>query len=288
MRREPVPAIALITDGASDLDPSVAAESGVQLVPIDVRLGDLRPEQVAALSPTAFWQACATSNAMPETSAPSPGSFHDAFLLAKERGCSGVVCVTLSSKLSATYQAACNGAQEVAGQIDVAVIDSCTASLGQGLATLEGARVAAAGGSLAEVCEAVNDQLSRTIVFGALDTLEYLRRGGRIGAAQAAFGSLLSIKPIVEVRDGEVVGEAKQRTRARSLRYLAERAAKLGRLAQLGVVHAAASEEDLGLLLQLLEGLELEEKPVIGSFGPVIGAHTGPGTVALCAVRARP
>lgn len=279
-----MPTIAIVTDSASDLPAGLAAAAGVRVVPIDVRLGELGPQDVAKLTMDEFWRICATGTAMPETSAPSPGAFHDAFLEAKKNGYTGVVCVTLSSTFSATYQAACNGAEAVAGSVDVAVIDSRSVSLGQGMAALEGARVAAADGDLEAVCEAVRGQLARTAVFGALDTLDYLRRGGRIGAAQAAFGSLLSIKPIVEVKDGAVIGESKQRTRARSLRYLVERVGKLGPLERLGVVHAAASEQDLELLLGLVAELEVAEEPLVSYFGPVIGAHSGPGTVALCAV----
>lgn len=280
-----MPDIALITDSASDLDGRLAADAGIDIVPIDVRLGDLTPAQVRSLKPEDFWHLCANGEDMPETSAPSPGIFHAAFLRARDRGCTGVVCVTMSSLLSATYQSACNGAHEVAGEIEVAVVDSRSASLGLGMAVLEGARRAAAGAGLDEVCGAVRDQLVRTSIFGALDTLEYLRRGGRIGAAQAVFGSLLSIKPIIQVRDGAVVAESKQRTRSRSIRYLVERVAKLGPLQRLGIVHAAASEEDLALLLELAGAIEVAEEPIVGNFGPVIAAHTGPGTVALCAVQ---
>ncbi len=280
-----MPDIALITDSASDLDARLAADAGIEIVPIDVRLGDLGPDQVRSLTPADFWQRCASGSAVPETSAPSPGSFHAAFLRARDRGCTGVVCVTISSSLSATYQAACNGAQEAAGEIEVAVIDSRSASLGLGMAALDGARRAAGGGGLEEVCGAVRDHLVRTSIFGVLDTLEYLRRGGRIGAAQAVFGSLLSIKPVIQLRDGEVVAESKQRTRSRSIRYLVERVAKLGPLERLGVVHAAATDDDLALLLDLVGSLEVAQAPIVGDFGPVIGAHTGPGTLALCAVQ---
>lgn len=284
MQRGPVPGIALITDSASDLDADVAARSGIRIVPIEVRIGELPPEEVARLSPEEFWHVCANSDSLPETSAPSPGAFNDAFLRAADEGYTGVVCVTLSSTLSATYQAACSGAESVEDRVEVAVVDSRSVSLGQGMAVLEGVRRADAGGGLEEVCEVVRDQLSRTAIFGALDTLEHLRRGGRIGSAQAAFGSLLSIKPIIQVRDGEVVGEAKLRTRTRSLRYLVERVAKLGRLERLAIAHAVASDEDLGLLLELVGGLEVSEAPLVGHLGPVVSTHTGPGTVAICAV----
>jgi len=278
---------AVVTDSAGDLDATVAETAGVTVVPLDVRLGPLGPAETAQLSPAEFWQRCTTGTDMPETSAPSPGSFQSAFLEAKDHGYTCVVCVTISSKLSATYQAACAGAAAVKGLIPVAVVDSRTATMGQGMAVLEAARAARAGSGLEEVCEVARDQLSRTSVLGTLDTLDYLRRGGRIGAAQAVFGSLLSIKPVIEVRDGVVEAESRQRTRARSLSYLAEKAAAMSPLVRVAVVHAAASQADLDLLTHRLEGLDLDEAVSVGYIGPVIGAHTGPGTVGLCLVRRR-
>lgn len=275
--------ITIVTDNASDIG-TPAPGIAIRTVPLDIRLGSLGPNETAGLSLEEFWHLCATSAAMPETSAPSPGAFEHAFLEAGDNGASGVVCITLSSKLSATYQAARAGASAVEGKVDVAVVDSRSVTMGEGMAVLEAARIAAAGASITEICDAVRSQLARTTVFGTLDTLEYLRRGGRIGAAQAAFGSLLSIKPVIEVREGVVIGESKQRTRSRSLRYLAERARRLGPLRRLAVVHAAASEDDLALLLDLLAPLELAEPPTVGYLGPVIGAHSGPGTVGICAV----
>lgn len=276
----------VVTDSASDLEAPVASAAGVRVVPLDVRAGDLGPEETARLSLAEFWERCTSSAFLPETSAPSPGAFRDAFLKANDEGYAGVVCVTISSDLSATYQAACAGASAVEGQIEVAVVDSRSATMGEGMAVLEAARLASEGATLGEICDAVRDQLARTTIYGTLDTLDYLRRGGRIGAAQAAFGSLLSIKPVIELRDGVVVGESRQRTRARSLRYLAEKVAALGPLHRLAIVHAAAGKDDLALLLELLAPVQVAEETTVGYIGPVIGAHTGPGTIGACAERA--
>jgi DegV family protein with EDD domain len=277
--------IAIVTDSASDIG-TLALEAGVRVVPLDVRLGSRSPAEISQLSLEEFWHLCVESTEMPETSAPSPGAFENAFLKAKDDGADGVVCVTLSSRLSATYQAACAGAAAVEKTIAVFVIDSRTVTMGEGMAVLEAARLADKGADMSTIREEVQAQLDKTLVFGALDTLDYLRRGGRIGAAQAMFGSLLSIKPVIEVKDGIVVGTSKQRTRARSLRYLAELAGRLGPLRRLAIVHAAASEDDLALLLELLKPLELEDPPTVGYLGPVIGAHSGPGTIGICALRA--
>lgn len=278
--------IAVITDSAADLERATADAAGVRVVPLDVRIGELGPAETAKLSMAEFWQVCATSETIPETAAPSPGAFRDAFLEARDEGHDGVLCVTMSSRLSATYQAACAGSDAAGRAIEVRVVDSGSVTVGQGMAVLTAARRARGASSLDEVEAAVADQLSRTVLYGALDGLEYLRRGGRIGSAQAVFGSLLSIKPVIQLRDGVVEGESRQRTRARSLRYLAEKFTALGPLERLAVVHAAASEADLDLLLGLLAPIPVEVPTTVSHLGPVIGAHTGPGTIGVAAVLA--
>jgi len=278
-----VSGIRVVTDSASDLPADIASRYSVVTVPLDVRLGDLGPEETRKLSATEFWQACANTAALPETSAPSPGAFRDAFAQAREDGCDGVVCVTISSELSATYQAACAGAAEVAGDIPVEVIDSRSATMGEGLLVIEAAELATPGSSLEEVAAGVRAAVGAIGVFGTLDTLDNLRRGGRIGSAQAFVGSLLSIKPVIEVRGGVVEGESRQRTRGRSLRYLAEKVAEAEPLRRLAVAHAAAS--DLGEFLRILAEVHPADDVIVAYIGPVIGAHTGAGTIGVCFLR---
>jgi len=278
-----VSGIRVVTDSASDLPADIATRYSVVTVPLDVRLGDLGPEETRKLSPAEFWQTCANTDALPETSAPSPGAFRDAFAQAREDGCDGVVCVTISSDLSATYQAACAGAAEVARDIPVEVIDSRSATMGEGLLVIEAAERAASGSTLKEVAADVRAAVHAVRVFGSLDTLDNLRRGGRIGSAQAFVGSLLSIKPVIELRDGVVEGESRQRTRGRSLRYLAQKVAEAGPLRRLAVVHAAAS--DIDEFLSVLAEVHPADDVIVGYVGPVIGAHTGVGTVGVCLLR---
>lgn len=280
-----MPGIRLVTDGASDLTPAIIGDLPVTVVPLDVRLGRLTPAETAELTPEEFWHICAKSPELPETSAPSPGEFQRAFLDAGAEGYDGVVCVTLSAELSATHQAAVAGAAAVASQIPVEVIDSRSATMGEGLAVLEGAERARAGQGLAEVAEGIRRAVGDIVAMGTLDTLENLRRGGRIGSAQAFFGSLLSVKPVVQIAGGVVEGESRQRTRRRSLAYVAEKVASYGPFTRLAVAHAAAS--DLDDLLDLVAGFYPRDQVLVTFIGPVVGAHTGPGTVAICAQRQR-
>ena len=272
--------IRVVTDSATDLDQRVVAEHGIGVVELDVRLGDMGPEVTREWTPEEFWQQCARTSVLPETSAPAPGAFAAAFEAAAADGADGVVCVTISSKLSATYQAAEAGAKAVSDRVPVTVVDSLLATMGEGLVALAAAECAAQGGDLAGVAQSARSAAGRTHVVGTIDTLDNLRKGGRIGGAQAFVGSLLSIKPVIEVRDGVVEPTSRQRTRQRSFEFLARRVHEAGPLARLAVVHAAAADVDR--FLDLVSA-DFDRSRILVSFiGPVIGTHAGPGTVGVC------
>ena len=155
-----------------------------------------------------------------------------------------MVCATISSGLSATYQAACTAADTVADRIAVRVVDTQSVTMGQGLLVLAAAEMAAGGAALDDVAASMEDMKTRTQVYGVVDSLEFLRRGGRIGGAAQLVGSLLSIKPVIHVENGVVEVESKQRTRSRSLQYLANKAIEAGPLERLGVANGAAPDID--------------------------------------------
>jgi len=273
-------AIRIVTDSAADLPASLTQEHDIRIVPLDVRLGQWGPEEMRLIEPSEFWRRCAMTDALPETSAPSPGAFAESFAQAADDGCGGVVCLTLSSELSSTYQAACAGAEEVRGRIDVRVVDTRTVTLGQAMVVLEASQVGTATNELDAAEAAASAVVPNIRVFGALDTMDNVRKGGRIGAAKALMGSLLSIKPIVEIRDGVAVEESKQRTRAGSLDYLVNKLKNAGPLAGLAVAHAAAP--DLEAFLDRLEGIYPREEILVNYIGPVIGTHAGPRCVGVC------
>lgn len=270
--------VRIVTDSASDLPGSVVAELGIEVVPLTVRFGrDVLGEQ--DLSPAAFWKRCAQSAVLPETAAPAPGLFTQAFSRAAENGASGVVCVTISGALSGTFDAARAGAAALPEGIPVRVIDSRSATMGEGLTVMAAARMAAAGQGVEEVATRVGALVPRTRVYGALGGLDHLKKGGRIGGAQAFLGSLLAIKPIIEVRDGKVEAESRQRTRARSLDYLVDKVRQHSPIEHLAVMHGDAG--DLGDLLSRIRDALPGQDVLVGDLGPVVGAHTGPGTIGV-------
>jgi DegV family protein with EDD domain len=272
--------IRIVTDNGCDLPGALLTEHGVIAVPLEVRLGRTGAVTLTGVSPEEFWRVARTSDSIAETAAPAPGAFHDVFAAADDEGCAGVICVTLSSGLSATYQAARAGAEEFAGKFPIVVIDSLAASVAEGLLVLEAVDLVESGTDLATTESIVRSEVPKTFVYGTTETLGYLRRGGRIGNAQAFFGSLLSIQPVITMRNGVVEAESRQRTRTRSLEYLAGKLKEVGPIKRLAVGHAEAT--DIDDFLDLVAPVFPRDEILVACIGPIIGAHTGPGTIAAC------
>jgi DegV family protein with EDD domain len=272
-----VSTVRIVTDSSCDLPVEVATQAGIEVVPLTIRFGSTEFVDRSELTTAEFWARCADSDSLPETAAPAPGRFEEAYRRLAHDGATGIVVVALSGALSATMQSAALAAQLV--DIDVRVVDSRTVTLGVGTMALACARAAAAGAGLDEVEQIATDLVGRTRVIGALDTLENLKKGGRIGNARALLATALSIKPIIEVIDGTVEQAGKQRTRAKALSLLVDRVRSYeGRISDLAVLHADCSDVDLFVdMLQPLYGGEI----VVGEIGPVIGTHAGRGTIGV-------
>ncbi len=281
--------IRIVTDSSSDLTDEQVSTYGIVVVPLTVRFGNDEFVDRRDLTPQTFWSKVAASATLPETAAPSPGAFEAAFRQAIADGCPGIVCLNLSSKLSATYSAACLGAKAVEGEIDIRVIDSLSITSGLGSMAVAAGAVAAAGGGIDAVAEAVTSRIGHTRVLAALDTLDNLKKGGRIGGAQAFLGTLLSIKPLIDVSSGSVVEAGKQRTRGRSLAALADLVkadlATHGAISDLSLRHGDA--KDVDAMINLLTAYVPMEQISIGQIGAVIGTHGGPGVMGLTYVTGR-
>jgi len=276
----------VVTDSGCDLPPSLCEELGIEVVPLTIRFGDEALVDRKDLTPVEFWAKCKTVPDLPETAAPSPGAFEEAYRRAQAGGADGVVVVTLSAKMSATMQAAELAAEAVSGELGVRVVDSANASLAEGMIALLAARAAADGKDLDEVEQVARSAVGRTTLVAAIDTLDNLRRGGRIGGAQALLGGLLSIKPLITVSSetgGEVAEAGKQRTRAKALNLLLEKVRAIGPVEALGVMHAEASDVDA--LLARLDDIVPREDIVVADVGAVIGTHVGPGCIGVVTVK---
>jgi DegV family protein with EDD domain len=269
-----------VTDSACDLMNDTVEELGIGVVPLRIRFGDEEFVDRYELSTKEFWARAASSPVLPQTAAPSQGQFQEAFEQMAAAGASGIVCVNLSAQMSATIQSAQQAARELEGRIPVRVVDSRSVTLGLGLIVTEAARAAADGKDLDEVVAAADQAASAMKLYGAIDTLENLKKGGRIGGARALLGSMLSIKPVIEVRDGVVEEESKQRTRSRSLRYLADKVRSAGPVSRLAVFSADAP--DLDDFVAMLDGVApVEGRMLVAEVGPVIGTHAGRGAIGV-------
>ncbi|MCX6518458.1 MAG: DegV family protein, partial [Actinobacteria bacterium] len=234
--------VRIVTDSACDLPQEMADSLGIRIVPLSVRFGDTEyidretittsefwivPLSVRfgdteyidreTITTSEFWKLCAASPTLPETAAPSQGKFEEYYRSLKAEGATAIVVVSLSSDLSATMQSAVLAARALEPEIPVVVVDSRSASMGQGLTVLECAEMARAGATQQEIVARAEQLALRTHVVAALDTLDNLKKGGRIGGAKAMMASALSIKPLIEIRDGKVEEAGRQRTRSKAL-----------------------------------------------------------------------
>lgn len=269
--------VAVVVDSGADLPKEPVELTPDAVVPIRVRFGDVELTDEEAATPAVFWARCRTSPRLPMTAAPSIGAYQAAFADCARRGATGVVAVTLSSELSASYQAAVAAGPEA--PIPVRVVDSRSASIGQGLVARRLLAAAHAGETLERLADLAEEVIARLRVYGALDTLDHLRRGGRIGAAQALVGSVFSFKPLIEVAEGTVRAAGRARTRARSFQALAELVAAGAPDGEILVVHGDAP--DVERFLATLEAAAPSHPVAVADLGPVIGTHTGPGTIGV-------
>src|SRR5262245_43359098 len=184
--------VRIVTDSSCDLDNDEAERLGIDIVPLTIRFGSEEFTDRVELSVEEFYRRLSTSAELPETAAPAPGAFEKVFRDAIDSGHNAIVCINLSSELSATLQSAQNAAKAVEGLADVRVIDSRSITVGLGSQVIVAAEAAAGGASADEISAMAESMAGRTRVYGALDTLENLKKGGRIGGAQALLGSVLS------------------------------------------------------------------------------------------------
>jgi DegV family protein with EDD domain len=272
-------AVRIVTDSSCDLTDAEIGEHGIEVVPLTIRFGDEELEDRTDLTAEAFYSRLDAASMLPETAAPAPGKFEAAFRRQAAAGADAVVCINLSSGLSATMQSARNAATALEGELDVRVVDSRSITSGLGTQVLLAAKAAAGGATADGVVALVEDLAARTHVFGALDTLDNLKKGGRIGGAQALLGSLLSIKPIIDISTGEVTEAGKARTRKKALEVLRDKVLEAGAVEHLCVTHGFAP--DAQQMLDLLDPHHPRAGIRVGHIGPVIGAHGGPRVMGV-------
>ena len=271
--------IRIVTDSASDISLEEAEDLGIEIVPLSVRFGEAEYTDLVDLSVSDFYQKMAESDLLPSTAAPSPGAFEAAFKRCAEAGAEGVICINLSLALSATGQAAQLAADALANTLPVKCIDSKSITSGLGTIIRKAAAAAKDGGSMDEIVALVDNLASRTRIFATLDTLENLKKGGRIGGAKAMLGTMLQFKPCLDLSSGEVVEAGRQRTRKKSLIWLKEVLESEGEISELSIIRGDAP--DLEEFATLISDIIPIDQIRINQLGAVIGTHGGPRVLGV-------
>jgi len=276
--------IRIATDSTCDLPGEIIARHRIAVVPLYIQVGDKSYTDGIDLSRRAFYEQLPQYNPPPTTAVPGPDVFRQAYERLAADGANEVISIHIASRLSTMVNVA-QAAAQATDALPVTVFDSGQITLGTGLLVLAAAEAAAAGRSLQEILALLAEKAARIYSFAALDTLEFLRRGGRVSTLRFGLGTLLKIKPLLTMHDGEMSMHA-VRTRKRALEQLVHLANELAPLEQLAVVHARAVQR-LKTLRQQVQHLAPPGRAVLSAeVTPVIGTHVGPGAVGLVCVKA--
>lgn len=281
--------VRIVTDSTADIPQEKAQALGITVVPLTVFFGDEAYLDGVELDNAGFYRRLQSSKVLPRTSQPTPAAFQEAYTRLINEQAGAILSVHLSSKLSGTYQSACTGREALANEIEglppkalqgipIDVVDSGTVSLAMGVPIMQAAEEARQGLGLEEVKAHLLDRLSRTRLLFVLDTLEYLKRGGRIGSAGALLGTMLNIKPVLTLKKGEVVALERPRTRNKAYARIAQMIREMGQVEQLTIVE---SDDEVGQ--QLAQALKEVYASDISTYklGAVVGTYAGPGTAGV-------
>jgi DegV family protein with EDD domain len=278
--------IGIVTDSTADI-PLVEAEAlGIIIVPLTVFFGEDAYLDGVELDNAGFYQKLQASKALPRTSQPAPAAFQEAYTRLIQEGTNGILSIHLSSKLSGTYQSACTARDSLPDdlrKVPIEVIDSESISVGMSRSVILAVKEAHEGADLATIKAHVLDELSRTRILAVLDTLEYVKRGGRIGGARAMLGNMLSVKPIISLKKGEVIGLEQPRTRSKAYARIAQLVIEMGKVENISIAEAST---EVGQQLAAALKATYQGEIVSYKLGAVLGTHTGPGTAAIAVVTA--
>ena len=279
--------VAIFTDSASDLDPTRAAEEGISIVPLLVTFGSDTYKAGVEMSTVEFWDRMVAPDApFPTTAAASPGEYKDAFEAAFEAGAQAIVAISVAGTLSGAIKSA-QIARDLLPDREIHVVDSLGASMEQGILARMGVELADAGVPAAEIARRLEERTGDLRVYVALETLDYLKKGGRISGAKAVIGTLLSVKPIIRVKDGEVDTVDQVRTRSKARERLIELITERP-IERLAILHTVSPDVEAfrDQVLARIPGLDASGV-TIGLVGASVGPHLGPGCVGA-AVLYRP
>jgi DegV family protein with EDD domain len=270
--------VKIVTDSTSDLPGEVAKELGITVVPLYINFGSETYHDGIDLTTDEFYPKMVNNpDIIPTTSTPAPADFAEVY---DRLGGDEILVMTISRKLSASYGSAQKALEIRKSRNRIALVDSRLSLMGLGLIAIAAAKAAKKGANLKKVLALTEKNIPRLDMRIAFDTLEYLRRGGRIGKAQAFFGSLLKVNPILTIKDGEVYPAARERSRAKAIDYLVNFAAEYAHIEEMAVEDATTPDE-ADILVERLGAVFPVEKIYRSKVSPVIGAHVGPRVLSV-------
>ena len=276
--------VKIVTDSLSDITSDVAEGLGITVVPLTVTFGQESFLDRITMNTDEFYYRLTHDATWPTTTQPPPGTFVDIYnKLAKETD--EILVITLSNKLSGTYQSALSAKSMVETECRIELIDSLTVAMGLGLIVISAAKAAQAGANLNELTDLVHRAIPRSHLIAFFDTLKYLAKGGRIGKAKGLMGAMLSVKPILTVKDGEMSPLTRLRSRAAGMDYLYNSVASFSHIEELAVEHAT-TPEDADELIERLSSLFPKERIYKSTISPVVGTYAGPGAIAVSILEA--
>ena len=271
--------VKIVTDSSVDLTAELAKEYGITIVPAYVHFGTETFYDGVTISPDEAYRRLVTGSVRPTTSQATPADFARYYeQLGKDA--EDIISIHFSHKFSGTFGSAQQGAKQAETKCRITIIDSNTVSMALGIICMSAARLAQQGKKMPEITADIDDSMKNTHLMATLDTLKYLALGGRIGKAKALLGSVLNVKPIVTVRDGELVPSGNVRTRAKAIEKLYEYAAGTPDIKEIAVVHNTTPDEACALRDRFV-GLVPANRLHVTKFGPAMGIHTGPGTLVV-------
>ncbi|MFC2033514.1 DegV family protein [Chloroflexota bacterium] len=277
-------AVKIVTDSLSDITGDLIDELGVSVVPVYVRFGEEVYKDRVEMTTEQFYHRLVHGNVLPTTTQPTPNDFAAVYQrLAKETG--EILVITLSNKLSGTYQSAVQAKSMVECKCRIEVIDSMSVAMGLGLIVIKAAKAVKAGVGLDELITLVNGATTRAQPVMIFDTLKYLAKGGRIGKAQGLLGAMLSVKPILTMRDGEVSPVTRVRSRTAGMDYLYNFTAGISQLDELAVEHAT-TPDDAEQLIERLSAIFPKERIYRSTVSPVLGTYMGPSVLSVSVLAA--
>jgi DegV family protein with EDD domain len=271
--------VKVVTDSVSDLPSEVVEELGITVVPLTVRFGTEVYRDGIDLTADQFYDKLMHSESLPVTSVPSPAAFAGAYdKLAEETD--EILAIIVTSKLSGVYEVALQSIGLMKKKCRVEVIDSQCATIAEGFIVMKAAEAAQAGAGLDETIDVARKTIPRVDFLAVFDTLEYLRRGGRIGAATAFLGSMLRLNPLIKLRDGLVEPAGQARSRAKAIDRLYDFAMSYSHIEEMAVANTACPDE-AEMLVERLSAIFPKEHIYRSKMTPVIGTHTGPGLLLV-------